>query len=248
MAQACADAGRIEKLDALLQAAARADYIETTEHVPPTPLIGLARSRASGIQRYWIARALRAAGGSAHTNNDYQAARDRAPAGGTARHRRHHAMPAAGRAGSDQGNGIELVGLVAAVLRSEDPAALGQMLMVKKNCGCLWTSMQRRRCSSSRRGSPTIRFRRPRAAFVRLLLRSRGEMQRMEGGDLSLRAGPRLREPSSSKSSSRSRRQAEVSADPDMVAEMKCAGKDCRKFPKRTSAEPSTPAAAPPRR
>jgi len=72
MAQACGDAGRIQKLEALLKAGAKADYFETVPMVPPTPLIALARSKASGIQRYWIARMLRNAGATAHTANDYE--------------------------------------------------------------------------------------------------------------------------------------------------------------------------------
>jgi ankyrin repeat protein len=72
MAQACGDTGRIEKLEALLQAGAQADYFEIGPLVPPTPLIALARAKATGIQRYWMARLLRAAGATAHTANDYE--------------------------------------------------------------------------------------------------------------------------------------------------------------------------------
>lgn len=72
MAQACGDAGRIEKLEALLRAGAQADYFETGSLVPPTPLIALARSKSGGIQRYWMARMLRNAGATAHTANDYE--------------------------------------------------------------------------------------------------------------------------------------------------------------------------------
>jgi len=72
MAQACGDTARIEKLEALLKGGAKADYFETGPMVPPTPLIALARSKAPGIQRYWVAHLLRAAGATAHTANDYE--------------------------------------------------------------------------------------------------------------------------------------------------------------------------------
>ncbi len=72
MAQACGDVGRIEKLEALLRAGAQADYFEVGAMVPPTPLIALARSKAVGIQRYWMGRILRNAGATAHTANDYE--------------------------------------------------------------------------------------------------------------------------------------------------------------------------------
>jgi hypothetical protein len=131
MAQACRDAGRIEKLEALLRASARADYVETAEHVPPTPLIALARSKAGGVQRYWIARSLRAAGASAHTANDYELrvvarllAELRAVDGIM------QCLPPEEQAAT-RATPSSWTGLVGAVLRSENPSALSQMIMVK---------------------------------------------------------------------------------------------------------------------
>jgi ankyrin repeat protein len=73
MTQSCADDGRIDKLELLLQADAKPGFVETAEHVPPTPLIALARSKITGMQRYWAARALLAAGASVRTANEYEA-------------------------------------------------------------------------------------------------------------------------------------------------------------------------------
>jgi len=183
MAQACPDAGRIEKLEALLHAAARADYVETTEHVPPTPLIGLARSKASGIQRYWIARALRAAGGSAHTNNDYEL---RVVARLLAELRAidgiMQCLPPAEQEAT-KATPSNWNGLVAAVLRSEDPAALGQLLMVKKELRLpldFDATAMLLELSARIADHPVPP---PQAAFVRLLLEAEAEMQRPEGGD-----------------------------------------------------------------
>jgi hypothetical protein len=72
MTQSCPDDGRIDKLELLLQAEAKPGYIETTEHLPPTPMIALARSKIAGMQRYWMARALLAAGASVRTTNEYE--------------------------------------------------------------------------------------------------------------------------------------------------------------------------------
>lgn len=72
MTQSCPDIGRIDKLELLLEADAKPGYVETAEHVPPTPLIALARSKIAGMQRYWIARALLAAGASVRTANEYE--------------------------------------------------------------------------------------------------------------------------------------------------------------------------------
>ena len=60
MAPSCRDDGRIEKLEALLRAGAQAGCVIAAEHIPATPLIALARSKCQGIQRYWLARSLRA--------------------------------------------------------------------------------------------------------------------------------------------------------------------------------------------
>jgi hypothetical protein len=127
---ACPDEGRIEKLEAMLRFGAKANYFETGPLVPPTPLIALARSKATGIQRYWIARLLRAAGATAQTVNDYE-------------------LRVVGRLlgefraldsimeclGPDQHTATKetpssFAGLTAAVLRSGDPTALERMMRV----------------------------------------------------------------------------------------------------------------------
>src|SRR5579859_2232087 len=68
----CRDEGRIEKLEAFLAAGVETDYVERTERSPPTPLIGLARSKLRGVQRYWLGHLLRAAGAPPIATNDYE--------------------------------------------------------------------------------------------------------------------------------------------------------------------------------
>jgi len=72
MANCCREDGRLEKLEALLRAKPEMGYIEHGERVPLTPLIGLARSKIGGIQRYWMTRMLCASGAPTITANDYE--------------------------------------------------------------------------------------------------------------------------------------------------------------------------------
>jgi hypothetical protein len=71
-AQMCPDAGRLEKLELLLRRGVDVRYVETAERTPTTPLIAVARAKLGGIQRFWLAYRLRAAGALAHTTNDYE--------------------------------------------------------------------------------------------------------------------------------------------------------------------------------
>ncbi|MEI9986258.1 MAG: hypothetical protein WDN69_25670 [Aliidongia sp.] len=132
MAQACGDTGRIEKLEALLRAGAQADYFEIAAHVPPTPLIALARSKSGGIQRYWMARQLRAAGATAHTANDYEL---RAVARLLGELRAVDGIMeclSMAEQESTKATPSSFRGLVDAVLRSGQAAALRRLMVVKK--------------------------------------------------------------------------------------------------------------------
>lgn len=129
-AASCRDEGRIEKLEILLEAKVETDYVERIS--PPTPLIGLARSKIRGIQRYWLGHLLRASGAPPIVTSDYEL----------------HVMTrllaelkavegvmeclspedqAATRATSDS-----YVALVEIVLRAEDPVALGRLLAARQ--------------------------------------------------------------------------------------------------------------------
>jgi len=66
----CRDEGRIAKLEAMLAANVETDYVERSS--PPTPLIGLARSKMRGIQRYWLGHLLRANGAPPIVTSDYE--------------------------------------------------------------------------------------------------------------------------------------------------------------------------------
>jgi len=129
MAQTCRDDGRIEKMEALLQAGAVADYIETSGRSPPTPLIALARSKAVGIQRYWLGHMLRAAGASVRTANDYEVrVLSRLLAELHAIDGIMECLSPAEQAAT-KATPSSLSGLVTAVLRSDQPAALDRLIM-----------------------------------------------------------------------------------------------------------------------
>jgi hypothetical protein len=131
MTQTCRDDGRIEKMEALLQAGAEADYIETSGHSPPTPLIALARSKAGGIQRYWLGHLLRAAGASVRTANDYEVrVLSRLLAELHAIDGIMECLSPVEQAAT-KATPSNLTGLVAAVLRSEQPAALDRMIRAR---------------------------------------------------------------------------------------------------------------------
>jgi ankyrin repeat protein len=132
MAPFCRDDGRIEKLEALIAAKAEADYIERGERNPATPMIALARSKLRGIQRYWIARLLRTAGAPPIANNDYELhVMGRLLAETRAIDAIMDCLPADAREATMTPPG-GYAGLVSAVLRSEDPVALGRMLTARQ--------------------------------------------------------------------------------------------------------------------
>jgi hypothetical protein len=133
MTNICADEGRIEKLQVLLAAGTRTDYVENALRVPPTPLIALARSKLAGIQRYWLARLLRSAGAPPIATNDYELhviTRLLAELRGI--DDIMECLPPAVREAT-KAMPSSLDGLVAAVLRSEDPAALGRLVAAKRD-------------------------------------------------------------------------------------------------------------------
>jgi hypothetical protein len=128
-AVACKDEGRIEKLEALLEAKVETDYVERTS--PPTPLIGLARSKIRGIQRYWLGHMLRASGAPPIATNEYELhVMTRLLAELRAMEAVMESLSpedqAATRATSDS-----YAALVETVLRTEDPIALGRLLAAR---------------------------------------------------------------------------------------------------------------------
>lgn len=130
-AAACRDAGRIEKLEILLEAEVETDYVERVS--PPTPLIGLARSKIRGIQRYWLGHLLRASGAPPIVTSDYELhvmtrllAELKAVAG--VMECLSPEDQAATRATSDS-----YAALVELVLRTEDPVALGRLLAARQD-------------------------------------------------------------------------------------------------------------------
>jgi len=131
-AASCRDQDRIEKLEALLEAKVETDYVERTERSPPTPLIGLARSKIRGIQRYWLGHLLRESGAPPIVTNDYELhVMTRLLAELKAMEGVMECLSpedqAATRATSDS-----YVALVEIVLRTEDPLALGRLLAARQ--------------------------------------------------------------------------------------------------------------------
>jgi|GEM_PF-6995664 ankyrin repeat protein len=183
MAQACRDDGRLEKLEALLQAGARADYVETAGNFPPTPLIALARSKCAGIQRYWIARLLRAAGASPRTTNDYEL---RVVARLLAELRAIDEIldclsPAEQEATKTEPTSF--AGLVATVLRSAHPLALDRMISAGKEAKLpleFDPTAALREISMQIADHPVSPGQ---AGFVRRLLEAGAEMQSPPDGD-----------------------------------------------------------------
>ncbi len=129
-AQACRDEGRIEKLEALLAAEVETDYVERTS--PPTPLIGLARSKIRGIQRYWLGHMLRQSGAPPIATSEYELhVMTRLLAELKAMEGVMECLSpedqAATRATADS-----YVAFAEIVLRSEDPVALGRLLAARQ--------------------------------------------------------------------------------------------------------------------
>lgn len=127
----CPDEGRIEKLELLLRGEAKTDYVERADRVPATPLIGLARSKIRGIQRYWLFRLLAEAGAPPLVLNDYELhVMTRLLAEQTALDGIMERLPPEEQEAT-RSMPTSLIGLVGAVLRRQDPVALSRMIAAR---------------------------------------------------------------------------------------------------------------------
>jgi hypothetical protein len=181
----CRDEGRIEKLEVLLRAEAKTktDYVERAERVPATPLIGLARSKIRGIQRYWLCRILAEAGAPPIALNEYELhvmtrllAEQKALDGIMER------LPAEEQEATKSMPG-SLIGLVGAVLRRQDPIALSGMIAARDELKLPFeldvTAMLR--ALAKRIADTPVGHNQ--AGFVRALLAAGAEVQAEPGAD-----------------------------------------------------------------